>query len=130
MTKEYPYVITEVTNSHIVVSHDPNDTTGELFSFSEFLTIVRERGIFRIGKVGFRNDRDFLHALEKYKVGNHTHIENNELVSSESSDHHHGEHHGEKKKEATAYRFFESATGGIIRVWYVGKGQVHFGEFS
>lgn len=56
---------------------------------------------------------------------------------SEHSDHGHDSHddhghdgHAEKKETPKKYEYFESQTGGHIRIFHIGNGRVEFGEYA
>jgi hypothetical protein len=104
----------------------------ETTTLDAFLEVAKTKTFRRIAKLG--SQEDFLHALGDFGVDGHAHIKGDKLVlehDNHHDDHGHDDHdshggHGSKEK---VYDFFQSKSGGHIRINGFSDGLVSFGEY-
>ncbi len=95
----------------------------EKATLDEFLTVVKDRWFRRIAQL--ETPDDLLKKLQEFGVDDHTYFEWENLITKA---HVHDEH-GHDKEVKKQYEFFQSKSGGHIRVNGFSDGLVSFGEY-
>ncbi|NRH20659.1 hypothetical protein HOO68_01300 [Candidatus Gracilibacteria bacterium] len=122
--KEYEgtWTISDIHGSQISVS---NGKGTQVATFEDFLNAIKSRTFRRIAKL--ENKHDLLHVLsESFGVKGHPEFDGTDLVTEVEEDDGHGHHKHTKKK----YEFFQSKSGGHIRINGFSDGLVSFGEYT
>ncbi len=96
----------------------------ESTTLDAFLEVAKTKTFRRIAKL--ETPEDFLHTLYDFWVDHHAHFHDENLVTK-VHDH---DSHGHEKEVEKNYEFFQSKSGGHIRINWFTDGLVSFGEYN